>query len=55
MSAQTPRRFWKCSDCRENGEVFDDLGEHDRAKLGALEDALEDQLGAAHDPIQRHP
>jgi hypothetical protein len=31
MSAQTPRRFWRCPSCKQRGEVFDDLGEDGRS------------------------
>jgi hypothetical protein len=55
MSAQTPRRFWKCPACKQRGEVFDDLGELGRSTLAQTYDRAQDYYYRQndHDPPRR--
>ena len=53
----TPRRFWKCLDCKQHGEDFGSLAEDTfalRRDLAAKEDSIvQDRLGGAASPINR--
>jgi hypothetical protein len=42
MSAQTPRRFWRCPSCKQRGQVFDDLDELGRNTLAQTYDRAQD-------------
>lgn len=49
FSAQTPRRFWRCPACKQRGQAFDDLGEHDRSALCASHDRAMDYYHRQND------
>jgi hypothetical protein len=52
----TARRFWRCPDCRQKGQVFagiDDTLTGGRATLASMEDEITGGLGSASTPVDR--
>jgi hypothetical protein len=50
----TARRFWKCRECRQKGQVFDGVERVTRARerLGELEEDIISNLGSVGSPIR---
>lgn len=55
MSAQTPRRFWRCPSCKQRGEIFDDLAETSRGALSQTHNRAQDYYYRQNDTNKRQP
>jgi hypothetical protein len=52
----TARRFWRCPDCRQKGQVFsgiDDALTEGRAGLASMEDEITGGFGSVSRPVDR--
>jgi hypothetical protein len=54
-SIQTPRSFWRCSDCRRRGYVFDPLDGSEHRNVLEREDAIRAQGGSVSHPSGGRP